>query len=115
MKSHRAWYQTACYRLGQGMQHFGRVASLTAEDNTLLVSLLPPAGQDLFRTMSPVDQQHCLRVCRGLQASGCSEEEMLAAALLHDVGKGQGRVPFWTRPALVLGKYFFPTLLKRLL
>jgi len=39
---------------------------------------------------------------------------MLAAALLHDVGKAQGRVPFWTRPAIVLGKKLAPGLLKRL-
>lgn len=39
---------------------------------------------------------------------------MLAAALLHDVGKAQGRVPFWTRSAIVLGKKLAPQLLSRL-
>jgi HD superfamily phosphodiesterase len=39
---------------------------------------------------------------------------MLAAALLHDVGKAEGRVPFWTRPTIVLGKKLAPGLLKRL-
>jgi hypothetical protein len=39
---------------------------------------------------------------------------MLAAALLHDVGKAGGRVPFWTRPVIVLGKKLAPGLLKRL-
>lgn len=39
---------------------------------------------------------------------------MLAAALLHDVGKAEGRVPFWTRPAIVIGKLCLPALLKRL-
>ena len=39
---------------------------------------------------------------------------MLAAALLHDVGKAQGRVPFWTRPAIVIGKLCAPRLLSRL-
>jgi len=39
---------------------------------------------------------------------------LLAAALLHDVGKAQGRVPFWTRPAIVLGKLFAPHLLRSL-
>src|SRR6266700_3313988 len=37
-----------------------------------------------------------------------------AAALLHDVGKAGGRVPFWTRPVIVLGKKLVPGLLKRL-
>ena len=39
---------------------------------------------------------------------------MLAAALLHDVGKAEGRVPFWTRPAIVIGKRCAPHLLMRL-
>ena len=42
------------------------------------------------------------------------EEEMLAAALLHDVGKAEGRVPFWTRPVIVIGKRCAPRLLSRL-
>src|SRR5947209_3656676 len=39
---------------------------------------------------------------------------MLADALLHDVGKAEGRVPFWTRPAIVIGKACAPRLLARL-
>src|SRR5262249_17388537 len=68
----------------------------------------------LFETMSNADQQHSLRVCRGLQARGCTERDLLAAALLHDVGKAEGRVPFWTRPVIVLGKHLAPRLLERL-
>jgi len=65
--------------------------------------------------MSNADQQQSLRVCRGLQVRGCTEKDLLAAALLHDVGKAQGRVPFWTRPAIVLGKHYAPGLLARLI
>ena len=74
---------------------------------------LPTSALMLFNTMSNADQQHSLRVCRGLQAQGCIERDMLAAALLHDVGKAQGRVPFWTRPVIVLGKLYAPRLLAR--
>jgi hypothetical protein len=49
-----------------------------------------------------------------LQARGCTEKDLLAAALLHDAGKGQGRVPFWTRPLIVIGKLCTPRLLTRL-
>ncbi len=63
--------------------------------------------------MSLADQQHSLRVYRGLLAHGCEEEDLLIAALLHDVGKAQGRVPFWTRPVLVLGKALAPGVLRR--
>ncbi len=76
--------------------------------------LAPPKAISLFQTMSTADQQHSLRVYRGLQARGCTEKDLLAAALLHDVGKGQGRVPFWTRPLIVIGKRCAPRLLARL-
>ena len=82
------------YRLKQVYQQLGFVSPLTRGDYGEVECWLPASAQSLFQTMSRADQQHCLRVCRGLQARGCSEQDMLAAALLHDVGKAQGRVPF---------------------
>ena len=109
------WFRSIAYRLRQVHQQLGFVAPLTKEDCKEVARVLPsPAAFSLFRAMSPADQQHALRVCRGLQARGCTNEDMLAAALLHDVGKAQGRVPFWTRPAIVLGKKLAPQLLSRL-
>ncbi len=75
---------------------------------------LPSSALPLFQSMSRADQQHSLRVCRGLLARGCSDNDMLAAALLHDVGKAEGRVPFWTRPAIVIGRRIAPGQLTRL-
>jgi hypothetical protein len=75
---------------------------------------LPAGAFQLFQTMSPADQRHSLRVCQGLLARGYTEADLLAAALLHDVGKAGGRVPFWTRPAIVLGKLCLPRLLAHL-
>ncbi len=108
------WFATVGYRLGQVRQQLGFVAPLTAEEYGEVARFLPSDAFALFQTMSPADQRHSLRVCRRLQARGCSDEDMLAAALLHDVGKAQGRVPFWTRPAIVLGKVLFPRLLASL-
>ncbi len=109
------WLRSIAYRLGQVRQQLGFAAPLTGEDYEEAARVLPSsAALSLFCTMSPADQQHALRVCRGLQAHGCTNEDMLAAALLHDVGKAQGRVPFWTRPAIVLGKKLAPQLLSRL-
>src|SRR5436305_1281202 len=103
------------YRLGQGREQLGFVAPLSEEDYKEVAVILPTtAALSLFRTMSPADQQHSLRVCRRLKTRGCSDVDMLAAALLHDVGKAEGRVPFWTRPAIVLGKKLAPQLLTRL-
>jgi len=109
-----AWFEAIRYRLGQAQQQLGFVAPLSQEDRHEVQSWLSAPAQSLFFTMSTADQQHSLRVCRGLQARGCVETDMLAAALLHDVGKARGRVPFWTRPALVLSKLCAPRLLARL-
>lgn len=109
----RIWLSTIGYRLGQARQQLGFVAPLSVAEYEVVAPFLPGSALLLFQTMSPADQRHSLRVCQGLQARGCVEKDMLAAALLHDVGKAQGRVPFWTRPVLVLGKLLFPRLLVR--
>ena len=109
------WLHTVGYRLRQVRQQLGFVAPLSEEDYQQVARVLPSsAALSLFRSMSPADQQHALRVCRGLQARDCTDTDMLAAALLHDVGKAQNRVPFWIRPAIVLGKKLAPQLLSRL-
>lgn len=110
-----AWLRVVVYRLGQVRQQLGFVAPLSATDKQEVQRWLSASALVLFNTMSHADQQHSLRVCRGLQAQGCVEHDMLAAALLHDVGKAQGRVPFWTRPVIVLGKLCAPRLLMRVI
>jgi hypothetical protein len=106
--------RTLFYRLGQVRQQLGFVMSLTAEERKEVAALLPRTALDLFESMSPADQRHALRVCMGLRARGRFEQDILTAALLHDVGKAAGRVPFWTRPVIVIGKRFSPRLLTRL-
>jgi hypothetical protein len=110
----RTRVEVVTYRFGQVRQQLGFVRPLSAEDHAEVMCWLPATALSLFATMSNADQQHSLRVCRGLQARGCTERDLLAAALLHDVGKAEGRVPFWTRPAIVIGKRFAPRLLERL-
>jgi hypothetical protein len=114
MLSIRRWLGPVAYRSQQVYQQLGFVAALTREDYAEVERWLPASAVALFRQMSIADQQHSLRVCRGLQARGCVERDMLAAALLHDVGKGQGRVPFWTRPVIVLGQWLAPAMLTKL-
>lgn len=105
---------TLVYRLGQTRQQLGFVAPLSARELQEVAEQLPGDARALFASMSPADQRHSLRVYRGLRARGCDDRDILTAALLHDVGKAGGRVPFWTRPAIVLGKRCAPRLLSRL-
>jgi len=109
----KKWLHSVSYRLGQVSQQLGFVPPLAEEDYKEVARLLPAPALSLFKSMSLADQRHSLRVCRGLSARGCTDTDMLAAALLHDVGKAQGRVPFWTRPAIVLGRKLAPELLAR--
>ncbi|MGZ3665640.1 MAG: hypothetical protein ACXVDA_14300 [Ktedonobacterales bacterium] len=85
---------------------------LDATDQAILQDLLPPRGRDLFATMTLNDQRHSLTVYRALLAGGCTDRELLAAALLHDSGKGAGRVPLWVRPPVVLLRAFAPGVLR---
>jgi|GEM_PF-191276 len=109
-----ATHRKLLYRCWQAFQHLGVVAPLTEAEYAEVARRLPAGAFQLFQTMSPADQRHSLRVCQGLLARGYTEADLLAAALLHDVGKAGGRVPFWTRPAIVLGKLCLPRLLAHL-
>ena len=85
---------------------------LDASDHAIVEATLPAAGRALFFTMSRNDQRHSLTVYRALRERGCEDVELLAAALLHDSGKGGGRTPFVVRPAVVLLRAFAPGALR---
>ncbi len=87
---------------------------LDAEDQAILATALAPGGRALFATMSRNDQRHSLTVYRALRGRGCDDGDLLAAALLHDSGKGSGRVPLWVRPPVVVLRAFAPKLLAAL-
>ncbi len=85
---------------------------LDSEDQAILAATLSQAGRALFATMTLNDQRHSLTVYRALRARGCEDADLLAAALLHDSGKGSGRVPFIVRPAVVLLRALAPLTLE---
>ncbi len=97
------------YRVSQAWRLL--TARVQPEEQQFIEMLLPPAARALFVTMSVGDQRHCLNVCYALQEQGCQDRDLLAAALLHDVGKGGGRVRFWMRPVIVLLRALAPALL----
>ena len=84
---------------------------LSAADRAIILSTLPPSGTGLFFSMSVSDQHHSLLLYQALRTAGCTDSDMLAAALLHDSGKGAGRVPLWVRPLVVLARAFWPAAL----
>jgi putative nucleotidyltransferase with HDIG domain len=93
-------------------QFFFRLfARISESDLDPVYMLLPLTGQTLFKTMSRGDQRHALNVYHALHATGCTDKDLLAAALLHDVGKGGGRVRFFMRPIVVLMEIGTPRLL----
>ena len=75
--------------------------------------VLSPNLWALFAQMPPGEQAHALRVFRRLQESGCSDPEVLTAALLHDVGKALQHPRLWERVAAVLGQACCPRLAAR--
>jgi hypothetical protein len=100
----------ARYRVWQFWRSL-RPRPLDDDDRAILATTLPPDGCALFATMSRNDQRHSLMVYQALRERGCTDDELLAAALLHDSGKGGGRVRLWVRPPVVLLKTFAPRLL----
>lgn len=67
--------------------------------------------------MPRYDQQHALNVVDMLSRQGHTERDLLAAALLHDVGKSVtpgARLRLWHRVAVVLIHVSWPSWLERL-
>lgn len=77
----------------------------------IVASSLSAEQQRLFYSMTARDQRHCLDVYHALCRQGCRDDDLLLAALLHDVGKGPVRL--WHRVAYVLLKAASPRLVER--
>ena len=75
--------------------------------------MLPAAAWPLFAPMPVADRRHGLDVARRLLAAGHDDPDLLAAALLHDVAKGD-RLRLWHRVVGVLLEAFAPRSLARL-
>jgi hypothetical protein len=100
----------ARYRVGQVWRNL-TPRPLDDADRAILEARLSPEPRRLFATMSRADQRHSLDVYAALRAQGHEDADLLTAALLHDCGKGTGRVRLWVRPPIVLLRAFAPTLL----
>ncbi len=63
----------------------------------------------LFTRLQVSEQHHALRVLALIEAQGETTPDLLAAAVLHDIGKIRHPLRLWERVVIVLGRRFFPT------
>lgn len=84
------------------------VATPESEELAQARHFLTPALMELFLRLQPSEQAHSLWVYRQLREAGETNPDLLAAALLHDVGKSCHPLQLWERAAIVLGKALFP-------
>jgi len=79
-----------------------------SEDLACVRSLLTPELYTLFLTLPPADRAHALRVQHRLRAHAENNPDLLAAGLLHDVGKAVLPLRLFDRVAVVLGQALLP-------
>ncbi|MBO0714648.1 MAG: HD domain-containing protein [Acidimicrobiales bacterium] len=75
------------------------------DEEAFAAAVLLPGEAALWRRMGAPDRRHALSVARRVQARGApygSRREVLAAALLHDVGKVEVEMGTWARVAATL-------------
>lgn len=88
------------------------ITRMRPQERAEIEGLLTPEETALFFGMTRPAIRHGLRVFRHLRWSGSNDRELLAAALLHDIGKGQ--VGLAHRVAVVLLEAACPALLLRI-
>lgn len=88
-------------------------AAPKAQDLELASRWLEPSLLALFLRLQPSEQAHSLSILRQLSEQGESEPDLMAGALLHDVGKVCCPLSVWERIIIVLGRAIFPSLVKK--
>lgn len=95
-------WSRASYRLWQlGQMVIARPLSVLCQQD--VATILSPPEQALFYQFSPSDQNHSYRVMQLVRTRRNDSKPLLAAALLHDIGKTQVRLHWWDRVFIVLG------------
>jgi hypothetical protein len=87
-------------------------ANPTSEDYKKVSQVLSADLINLFSTLQRSEQVHGLWIFRKLLEQGETHPDLLAAALLHDVGKNRFPLRLWQRVVIVLGGKFFPEKVK---
>ena len=111
MNATRSQIGSAASRVRYRVRQFANVfrARLSDDEWRTAEALLAPPLLALFRQIPAMGQRHSMDVCATLQRQGCRDDDVLIAALLHDVGKG--RIHVGHRVAFVLLSRLAPGLL----
>ena len=88
-------------------------AAPTQTDLDMAKELLPPKLMDLFLSMQPSEQAHSIQVCSRLIENGQESQDLLVAALLHDLGKSRHPLHAWERVLIVIVQKLSATQLER--
>lgn len=107
-------------RLGYRLRQFrdALAARPQPQDLAQARSLLSPEQMELFQKLQPSEQAHSLRLVRDLQIRLKDQalehrQDLLVAALLHDVGKSRYPLSVWERAMIVLGSALAPSRMER--
>lgn len=73
-----------------------------------VAATLSAAERELFYRLTPADQWHSVRILGDLRDAGYNDPDLLAAALLHDVGKTRCPLSPWDRTLIVVGGALWP-------
>jgi HD domain len=90
------------YRAGQFWQAL--TATPATEELNQARQVLAPQLMALFLNQPASEQVHSLRVFTRLCLDGVRSTDLLAAALLHDVGKSRYPLRIWERVLVVIGQ-----------
>jgi hypothetical protein len=101
------------YRVEQFVQALIAQHAIPEQRIERAARILSPEARALFLEQGPQDQRHALAVYETLLEQGHTCEDLLKAALLHDVGKAAVRARPWHRGIFVLAERFIPAVLQR--
>lgn len=83
-------------------------AAPAPQDLDLARRVLSPSQMELFLKLQPNEQVHSLRIFRQLHDQDPEDNDLLVAALLHDVGKASFPLRHWERAWIVIAKAALP-------
>lgn len=92
------------YRVGQFLRAVTARRAISDRRLQSATAVLSPDTRRLFHRQAPQDQRHALDVYEALLEEGHTDESLLTAALLHDVGKAAVQASPWERGIFVLAK-----------